>query len=230
MVSDLTPQLRQQFDIPREIEGALVTNVDEDSAAWESALRPGDVIREINKQGVKDAEQAIELAQNLDKAKILLKVWRNGGNRFVVVDESKESKADTAKRRFGWCWVFIKSGSRRLGAPAFFVAFSGRGSRATTGSGVWLSGGPEGTMGDEPQARPASPPRPPVFSLFSLPPRRARRSIQGFRKEGRMPSTICAYMCMLFSAPKIAKRSSATNGGSVSMHFLEEVFAPRGHP
>ena len=90
VVSDLTPQLRQQFEIPREIEGALVTNVDEESAAWESALRPGDVIREINKQPVKDAEQAIELAQDLDKAKILLKVWRNGGNRFVVVDESKE--------------------------------------------------------------------------------------------------------------------------------------------
>ncbi|MBL9138100.1 MAG: DegQ family serine endoprotease [Verrucomicrobiales bacterium] len=90
VVSDLTPQLRQQFDIPREIEGALVTNVEEESVAWDSALRPGDVIREINRQPVKDAEQAIELAQDLDKAKILLKVWRNGGNRFVVVDESKE--------------------------------------------------------------------------------------------------------------------------------------------
>jgi len=37
---------------------------------------------------VRDAESAIEVAQSLENARILLKVWREGGNRFVVVDES----------------------------------------------------------------------------------------------------------------------------------------------
>ena len=90
VVSDLTPALRRQYDVPAGIDGALVTDVDEDSAAFRASLRPGDVIREINRRSVRDAEQAIEAAQALEKARILLRVWRDGGNRFVVVDESKE--------------------------------------------------------------------------------------------------------------------------------------------
>ncbi len=92
VVSDVTPQVRQQFGLPREAQGAVVTEVDEESAAWEAGLRPGDVIREMNRQPVRDAEGAIEAAQDLTNARILLKVWRDGANRFVVVDETKASK------------------------------------------------------------------------------------------------------------------------------------------
>ena len=88
LVGDLTPQSRQQLGIPRDVQGAVVNDVDEDSAAWEAGLRPGDLIREINRQPIRDAEGAIEAAQDLENARILLKVWRDGGNRFVVVDES----------------------------------------------------------------------------------------------------------------------------------------------
>ena len=89
VVSDLSPQLRQRYEIPRDIEGALVTDVDEDSAAWKANLRSGDLIREINRHPVHDAEAAIDAAQKLEGSRILLRVWREGGNRFVVVDESK---------------------------------------------------------------------------------------------------------------------------------------------
>jgi serine protease Do len=88
LVGDLTPQSRQQLGIPRDVQGAVVNDVDEDSAAWEAGLRPGDLIREINRRPIRDAEEAIEAAQDLENARILLKVWRDGGNRFVVVDES----------------------------------------------------------------------------------------------------------------------------------------------
>lgn len=89
VVSDLSTQMRQRFGIPREIEGALVTEVDQESVAWAAGLRPGDVIRELNRRPVRSAEDAIEAAQELENARILLRVWREGGNRFVVVDESR---------------------------------------------------------------------------------------------------------------------------------------------
>ena len=92
VVGDLNNQTRQQFDVPRDIQGALVTDVEQDSPAWDAGLRPGDVIREINRTGVHDAEAAIEAARDLEHARILLRVWREGGNRFVVVDESRKSK------------------------------------------------------------------------------------------------------------------------------------------
>ena len=89
VVSDLTPSLRQQHGVPRDLQGALVTEVEEDSAAWKAGLRPGDVVRDINKRRIEDAESAIDIAQSLEHSRILLRVWRDGGNRFVMVDESK---------------------------------------------------------------------------------------------------------------------------------------------
>jgi serine protease Do len=89
VVSDLNPAVRQQYGVPRELSGALVNEVDEDSAAWKAGLRPGDVVVEINRQPVRDAEAAIDVAQSLENALIRLRVWREGANRFVVVDETK---------------------------------------------------------------------------------------------------------------------------------------------
>lgn len=92
VVSDLTPALARQYEIPAEMTGALITEVTRDSAAWEANLRPGDLIREINRVPVQDAESAIEAVQKLENARILLRVWREGANRFVVVDESRQKR------------------------------------------------------------------------------------------------------------------------------------------
>lgn len=89
VVTDLTPEQRRQAGVPRELRGALVTDVSQDSAAWKAGLRPGDVVRDINRRQVEDAESAIELAQSLENSRILLRVWRDGVNRFVMVDETK---------------------------------------------------------------------------------------------------------------------------------------------
>ncbi len=88
VVADITAQARQRFQLPRDLQGALVTEVDEESAAYESGVRPGDVISEINRRPVRDAEEAIEASQDLANPRILLRVWRDGAKHFVVVDES----------------------------------------------------------------------------------------------------------------------------------------------
>jgi serine protease Do len=87
-VADLDRAARQQFDIPETLKGAVVTEVAPDSAAAEAGLKPGDVIQEINRHPVKSAEEAVGLTEHPADKTTLLRVWRNGGSRFVVVDES----------------------------------------------------------------------------------------------------------------------------------------------
>ena len=90
-VEDTDRGAREQFNLPETVKGAVVTEVDPDSASAEAGLRPGDVIQEINRHPVKSAEEAVHLTEKSDSKKTLLRVWRNGGSHFVVVDESKAS-------------------------------------------------------------------------------------------------------------------------------------------
>ena len=89
-VDDLDHQARQQFKLPANIKGVIVTDAAPDSAAAEAGLKPGDVIQEINRKPVKTAEEAVKMTEkSTNDNRTLLRVWSNGGSHFVVVDESK---------------------------------------------------------------------------------------------------------------------------------------------
>lgn len=89
-VADIDAAARSQFRLPRDLQGALVTDVDEDSVAYEVGLRPGDVILEIDRKAVHNSQDAVELTEKKGGKSILLRVWSKGGSRYVVVDESKK--------------------------------------------------------------------------------------------------------------------------------------------
>jgi len=93
-VGDLDNKIRRQFNIPNDIQGALVTGVDEESPAFKAGLRTGNVIMSIDRKAVKNADDAVKLSGEITNQKILLHVWSStggGGNsHFVVVDESKK--------------------------------------------------------------------------------------------------------------------------------------------
>ena len=86
-VTDLDPRFRSQYQLPRRLTGALVVDVDRDSPSWGAGLRPGDVIREINRSAVDSADDAIALSEALDSELVLLRVWRQGSTLFLAVDE-----------------------------------------------------------------------------------------------------------------------------------------------
>jgi serine protease Do len=88
-VGDLDPQTRRQMNIPETIKGAVITEVQPDSPAAEAGLKAGDVIQEINRRPVKTAEEAVKLTETPKDKITLLRIWSNGGSRFVVVDETK---------------------------------------------------------------------------------------------------------------------------------------------
>ncbi|MCL5097969.1 MAG: DegQ family serine endoprotease [Candidatus Omnitrophica bacterium] len=87
-VTDITSTARSQYNLPPDLTGALVTQVDESSAAYEAGLRPGDVIQQIDNTTIKNAGEAEAATQNLATKHILLRVYSHGASRYMVVNES----------------------------------------------------------------------------------------------------------------------------------------------
>jgi serine protease Do len=95
-VQDLNWGIRQQLKVPDNIRGALVTGVNQDSNSAESGLQRGDVIVEINRQPVNNAEDAVKLCRQAKGDQILLKFWRRigdlAGTHYLSVDNTKKLK------------------------------------------------------------------------------------------------------------------------------------------
>jgi len=96
-VADLDRDARQELKIPDYVQGALVDNVEADSNSASAGVQKGDVIVEINRQPVNDAESAVKLCTAAKGDQILLKIWRRtgerGGTHYLSVDNTKkESK------------------------------------------------------------------------------------------------------------------------------------------
>lgn len=96
-VTDLDGAARRQLQIPRTVQGALVVTVDPDSTAAQAGLTQGDVIMEINRQRVRNADEAVALTQKVKSDRILLRVWSRadggpGGTRYLVVDNSQRQQ------------------------------------------------------------------------------------------------------------------------------------------
>ena len=92
-VADLDAQARREADIPGNVRGALVTKVDQDSNSAEAGLRAGDVITEIERKPVRNANEAVAASEKVKGDRILLRVWRGGEGRggmlFLSVDNTK---------------------------------------------------------------------------------------------------------------------------------------------
>ena len=92
-MTDLDAQARSEAGVPSNVRGALVTNVDQNSNAAEAQLRAGDVIVEINRQPVHNADEAVALSEKVKGDRILLRIWRGGEGRggmlWLSVDNTK---------------------------------------------------------------------------------------------------------------------------------------------
>jgi serine protease Do len=93
-VNDIDNATRSQLKMPASLKGAIISQVDPNSAAAKAGLRAGDVILEINKQPVTSAQDAVDLSAKAETKKTLLRVWTRGNRTsFVVVDETDTEKA-----------------------------------------------------------------------------------------------------------------------------------------
>jgi serine protease Do len=87
-VTSITDQMRQQFGLPDDLRGVVITGVDPNSGAAEKSLLPGDVIIQVSQEEVSSPGQIAEKireAKDADRSSVLLKINRNGDRRFVAV-------------------------------------------------------------------------------------------------------------------------------------------------
>jgi serine protease Do len=86
-LSGITPNLRQQLDLPEGARGAVITEVKPGSAAEQAGLQPGDVITGVGDRpvtGTADASRAIREQMKANQA-VALRVMRNGESLFVAI-------------------------------------------------------------------------------------------------------------------------------------------------
>jgi serine protease Do len=84
-VQTLTPDLAKQLGVETE-KGVAITNVGEGSLAELAGLQKGDVIVEADRQPVATVDELEQaLAKAKDKSQVLLRVARQGGSLFVVL-------------------------------------------------------------------------------------------------------------------------------------------------
>jgi serine protease Do len=85
-VDDVDARLRRQLELPADVRGAVIAGIDPESPAAAAELRVGEVIVEANRQRVRNAQDFVELARKAGE-RLLLRVWSNGGSRYVVVEQ-----------------------------------------------------------------------------------------------------------------------------------------------
>ncbi len=89
-VADIRENVRRQFGIPDNVQGAIVTDVEPDSACADAEIRAGDVIVDIDGKEVKSADDAVKLSEEVKaKKSVRLRVNTRGATRFVIVEEKK---------------------------------------------------------------------------------------------------------------------------------------------
>jgi serine protease Do len=84
-VENLTPNLLRQLILPPETRSIVVAEVADDSDAAEVGIRYGYVIVEINRLPVGSAAEYSAAVQKAGKKKVLLRVRRAEGTRYITV-------------------------------------------------------------------------------------------------------------------------------------------------
>jgi serine protease Do len=83
-VTDLTPAMVRQLDLPNNVHGVVVTDVDPDSGVAE--LQKGDVIEEVNQQAVASLSDYNKIVAALDRSQPqVLSVCRHRMRSFLVI-------------------------------------------------------------------------------------------------------------------------------------------------
>src|SRR5438874_246654 len=86
-VATITEDIRTALNLPKDVQGAVIADIDTESPAAKSGLREGDVIQEVNKQPVKNAKDLLAISKKLKpNEKVLMRVYSQGRSGYVALE------------------------------------------------------------------------------------------------------------------------------------------------
>jgi serine protease Do len=87
-VANIDRDAREELRIPNSVKGAVITQIEPSSAAYEAGLRENDVILEINRQPIQSTEDFTKAIEGKGgNGETLVKVWSQNGVHYVAVQE-----------------------------------------------------------------------------------------------------------------------------------------------
>jgi len=84
-LEDLNDGYRRELGLPRDVEGVVVTAVDQDSPAADEGLQEGDVIVQVNLKPVSDLADFNAVVKGIKGNKLMLTVYRGGQRENIVL-------------------------------------------------------------------------------------------------------------------------------------------------
>ena len=82
----ITPDIARRLDLPGNTGGAVVTDVEHNSAADKAGVAAGDVILEVNRHKVSNTSQVTRELQNVQTGQpASLLIWRDGSAVFLIM-------------------------------------------------------------------------------------------------------------------------------------------------
>lgn len=87
-LAEITPELRETFRLPQDVEGVLIVDVEDGGPAGEKDIRPGDIIVEAGRARVTtpgDVEAVVEDARDRNMKSILLLIRSGDATLYKAV-------------------------------------------------------------------------------------------------------------------------------------------------
>lgn len=89
-VQNITPELAQKFNIDEKEGGVVITELGQGTPAAEAKLRPGDIVKEVNRQKIQNLRDWKQTIEKMKKGEPLLLLLKRGGNTFYVAIKAEK--------------------------------------------------------------------------------------------------------------------------------------------
>jgi serine protease Do len=90
-VQDITPELAQQLGLSPDEQGVVISGVDPGSPAAEAGLKPGDVVKEVNRQPIQNTRNYNAVLEKIKQGEnVLLLIKRGSGTLYLVLRSSSD--------------------------------------------------------------------------------------------------------------------------------------------